>query len=147
MGRKKFIEKLTETERLMLESGWKKGGSADFRNCCQMILLNDRGYEAKQIADVLQVDVITVYNNLKVWKKWGILGIIRKKGQGRKARLSRSNPAHVAAVKKAVEVDAQKIDVVLEDLAQQLGIAPISGWTLKRFLKKLATPGNASEKG
>ena len=55
----------------MLESGWKKGGSADFRNRCQMILLNDRGYEAKQIADVLQVDVITVYNNFEGLEKGG----------------------------------------------------------------------------
>jgi len=146
MGRKKFIERLTETERMMLEGGWKHGRSPDFRNRCQLLLLNDRGYESTQIADVLQVTPITVYNTLKAWHNQGLMGILRKKGQGRKAYLSKSNEAHVAAVQQAVEQDAQKIAVVLEDLAQQLGIQPMSKWTLKRFLKKLTLSGNASEK-
>lgn len=146
MGRKKFIEKLTETERLTLEAGWQHGRSPDFRNRCQMLLLNDRGYEVSEIADVLQVTPITVYNNLKAWHQQGLMGIVRKKGQGRKAQLSKDNAVHVAAVQQAVEQDAQKIAVVLEDLAQQLGIQPMSKWTLKRFLKKLTLSGNASEK-
>jgi len=145
MGRKKFIEKLTEAEREMLQEGLKHGRSMDFRHRCQMILLNDRGYEAQQIADILEVSLITVYHNLQSWQTHGIVGLIRKKGQGRKPRLSKSNAQHVQAVSQAVDQQAQKIELVLEELSEQLGIPAFSRWTLQRFLKKLTTSGNASE--
>lgn len=146
MGRKKFIEKLTDPERVTLQAGWKRGRSSDFRNRCKMLLLNDQGYTAVQIADILEVNALTVYKTMRAWKANGLSGLIRKRGQGRKPRLDKNDARQVAVVTQAVENNPQHIAVVLEDLSTQLGIEKVSIWTLQRFLKKLTSSGNASAK-
>lgn len=146
-GRKKYIERLAATEIETLEQGHKYGQSFDFRQRCQLLLLSNKGYEVKQIVDVLDVCPQTVYSTMKSWRAEGIAGLIRKKGQGRKATLQIDNEQHVEAVGKAVEKHAQNSKQILEELYTELEIAPMSKRSLQRFLKKVATAGNASENG
>lgn len=146
-GRKKYIDSLAETETETLEQGHKYGQAYDFRQRCQMLLLSNKRYEVKQIVDVLAVCPQTVYSTMKSWRAAGIAGLIRKKGQGRKATLQLDNEQHVKALHKAVEKHAQNSEQILEELYAQLAIAPMSKRSLQRFLKKAATAGNASENG
>lgn len=145
--RKKFVEELSEAELVTLEQGHKYGKSVDFRQRCQMLLLSNRGYEVKQIVDVLEVCPQTVYSILKGWEKQGIAGLIRRKGQGRRPNLQLDNARHVEAVKKAVEKHSQSSDLILEELYAELDIKPMSKRNLRRFLKKVATAGSDSADG
>lgn len=148
MSRKKiFIKRLTALEKSNLEQGYKYGPSADFRNRCQMILLSYRGFEVKEIVTALGVCAHTVYANIKNWKANGLPGLIRQRGQGRKPRLRTDNEEHVSAVRKAVKKHPQDTSQMLEELYEVLGIEPVHERTLRRFLKKWATPGSASADG
>lgn len=140
--RKRFVEKLSEQEVVTLSQGYKYGRAVDFRQRCQILLLSNRGYEVKQISDVLGVCSHTVYSTMKVWREQGIAGLIRKKGQGRKATLQVENTHHLEVVQKAVKEHPQNSGQILEKLYEELDIQPISKRSLIRFLKKVATAGN-----
>jgi transposase len=145
--RKRFVQGLTDTEQLTLEQGLKYGSAVDFRQRCQTLLLSHKGYEVKQITNMLDVSSQTVYSTMKSWREDGIGGLIRKKGQGRKATLQADNAHHVEATRKAVEKHAQNSRQILEELYAELDIAPMSKRSLQRFLKKVATRGRGSENG
>lgn len=137
MSRKKrFVKALTETEHLTLEQGFKYGPAVDFRQRCQTLLLSHKGYEVNQITDMLDVSAQTVYGTMKSWRADGIAGLIRKKGQGRKATLQADNARHVEATHKAVQKHAQNSKQILEALYAEVDIAPMSKRSLQRFLKK-----------
>lgn len=143
--KKKFIEKLSNQERITLEQGYKYGKSPDFRLRCQVILLSNKGFEINRIEQVTDLSRISVSRNLDKWAEHGISGLIRRKGQGRKARLSVSNPTHVQVVKEQVAINPQQLDQLLEPIAEQLQLASFSKWTLQRFLKRLTTTGSDSD--
>lgn len=148
MSRKKnYVESLAETEILTLQQGFKYGQAVDFRQRCQMLLLSHKGYQVNQIVDILDVCSKTVYNTLASWQTEGIAGLIRKKGQGRKATLQIDNAKHIEALSKAVEKHAQNSYQILEELYAALAIEPISKRSLQRFLKKTATAGRGTEDG
>lgn len=145
--RKRFVKTLTDTEQSTLEQGFKYGPAPDFRQRCQILLLSHKGYEAKPITNMLDVSSHTVYSAMKSWREDGIGGLVRKKGQGRKAILQADNAQHVEATRKAVEKHAQNSSRILEALYAELDIAAMSKRSLQRFLKKVATPGSGSENG
>ena len=145
--RRKRIESLTETERTTLEQGYKYGPAADFRQRCQLLLLSAKGYSIEQIVDIVGVCSKTVYNTIKSWQRVGIGGLVRRKGQGRKATLRIDNEQHVSALHKAVDHHAQSSGQILEELYEQLAIPALSKRSLQRFLKKVATAGSALEDG
>lgn len=148
MSRQKvFIEQLTENELSNLEDGHKYGKSPDFRNRCHMILLSHRGFEVKQIRRIVNVCAQTVYGTMKKWRQHGIVGLIRRPGQGRKPYLRQENAEHVEAVKNAAENHAQSTRDMLRELQAELGIAKMNERTLRRFLKKWATLGSVSVDG
>jgi transposase len=148
MSRKKvYIEKLTEIEVSNLESGYKYGKSPDFRSRCHMILLSHRRFEVKQIRRIVAVCAQTVYGTMKNWRQHGIVGLIRRPGQGRKPYLRQDNAEHVEAVQDAVENHAQSSATMLEQVKAELGIAKMNKRTLRRFLKKWATPGSVCADG
>lgn len=148
MSRQKvFIEQLTENELLNLEDGHKYGKSPDFRNRCHMILLSHRGFEVKQIRRIVDVCAQTVYKTMQKWQAHGIIGLIRRAGQGRKPYLRQENAEHVQAVQNAAKHHAQSTTDMLQELQAELGIAKINERTLRRFLKKWATLGSVSVDG
>lgn len=103
---------------------------------CQMLLLSSRGYEVRQIMNILKVCAQTVYIVLKAWQQQGVAAVIRKKEQGRTPKLQEGNARHVEAVKKAVEKHSQSSNLILEELYAELAIEPMSRRSLRRFLKK-----------
>ncbi|MEK6479753.1 helix-turn-helix domain-containing protein [Catalinimonas sp. 4WD22] len=70
MSRKKrLVEALTDTEQCTLEQGFKYGPAPDFRQRCQILLLSHKGYEVKQIINMLDVSPHTVYSTMKSWRE------------------------------------------------------------------------------
>lgn len=147
MSRKKrFIENLSSEEILTLEEGLKTGSAPDYRKRCHAILLSHKGYSVSEISEILSCTSHSIYIWFKKWESEGISGLSRKAGQGRPKKLLVSDPHHLAVVKKAVEAHAQSLDQILLAVKEALGIEDISPRSLRRFLKKLVTDGNVSEK-
>ena len=107
--------------------------------------MSNRQVSVSQISEILNLSTTSIYKTFNKWENHGISGLIRRKGQGRKPNLDVNNSEHVELVKARIKVNPQKIDQELEQIAQELGVEPFSRWTLQRFLKRLTTPGNASE--
>jgi hypothetical protein len=81
MSRKKrFVKALSDTEQYTLEEGFKYGSAPDFRQRCQILLLSNKGYEVKQIINLLDVSPHTVYSTMKSWREDALGGLVRKKG-------------------------------------------------------------------
>jgi hypothetical protein len=70
MGRKpKFIEILTEKEKVSLQQGYPHGKSPLFRRKCHCILQSNSGKTAKELAGFFQVNALTVLSWFKLWEK------------------------------------------------------------------------------
>ena len=142
MGRKsKFIEKLTEEERIALQKGYSHGKSPLFRRKCHCILQSNTGKTTKELASFFQVSKISILKWLGQWEKEGLQGLQLKPGRGRKAKLKTDNAAHVKLVKTLIEKECQNLNPVVAKVSDQLDIS-LSKKTLKRFLKNLNTGGN-----
>lgn len=129
---KKFI-KLTQEEQVTLQEGRKNHFSYQFRDRCQCLLLSNEGKEVKELAQILQVSTITIYNWFKRWAEKGLVGLLNAKGQGRKDILLASDGAKI---KEKVQAHCQQLKVAREELKKELN-KEFSDKTLKRFLKKL----------
>jgi transposase len=138
---KKFI-KLSQEEIITLQEGRKNHSSYQFRDRCHCLLLSNEGKGVKELAGILQVSSITIYNWFHRWEQKGIVGLINQKGQGRKAILL---AADGEKVRQKVQAHAQQIKVAREELKKELS-KEFSHKTLKRYLKKLVQGGNAGEK-
>lgn len=138
---KVFIKDLTESELRALREGWEHGKSPAFRNRCQCILLSNQGNEVSELSKIFSIGKNTIYGWLRAWKKYGILGITTKKGQGRPPILSVTNEIHVKVVKDAAKQAAEKginmTDEIMEKLELKEGFCKR---TLRRFLKKKTMP-------
>lgn len=145
MGRKhKFIENLSVEEQTTLKQAVKNSNRADFRKRCEVILLSHKGFTVDQIMEITELSKLSVYKTLKKWHLSGISGLIRQKGQGRKAVLDINNIEHVKVVEQKVESNPQKIEDLIPLIEQDLQLESFSKWTLKRFLKNLTSPGSDS---
>lgn len=140
--REKHID-LTEPEIITLREGSKYHPKVEFRERCRALLLNEAGVTIKQIATHLDVNHNTVGKWISNWETTGIVGLHRRVGQGRSPILSVANPGHLKQLEKAVEKYSQNVKAIQAELVQELG-TPMSSDTVKRFLKKLTTPGDAS---
>lgn len=148
MGRKqKFIENLSVEEHTTLKDAVKNSTRADFRKRCEVILLSYKGYTSDQIVDILELNKTSVYKALGKWRSYGISGMLRQKGQGRKPTLDINNAEHIKLVEQKVELNRQKIEDLIPQIIEELQVQPFSKWTLRRFLKNLTTPGKDSEEG
>lgn len=96
-----------------------------------MLLLKAEGYTAKQIADVLATNKVSVYNWLKRYAVAGIEGLHTKEGQGRKPILEEE---HLAIVRAAIEQQRQRLSQARAIVEQNIG-KKMSDETLSRFLK------------
>ena len=138
---KKYI-KLTSEEIITLQQGRKNHTLHQFRDRCHCLLLSNEGKEVKEIAQILQVSTITIYNWFHRWEEKGIVGLLNQKGQGRKAILLQSERE---TIKEKVQANAQKLKQAGEELKKELN-KEFSDKTLKRYLKKLVEDGNVGEK-
>lgn len=140
--RTKYIS-LTESERTTLREGSKYHSKPEFREKCQALLLNHSGLPIKQISTHLGINHNSLGNWIKAWEKAGIVGLSRKTGQGRKPILCVHNSAHVKVLDQAVEAHSQNVKAIQAELIQALE-KPMSPDTVKRFLKRIITPGDVS---
>ena len=144
MSRQKRCVTLSEPEQLTLREAIKNHSKYEFRRACQSLLWSHKGFSAKEVANQVKLAPHSVGKWLTNWQQQGIVGLMHQKGQGRKPILSLTNPIHQQQLTKAVSAHYQDAQRIKTDLEQALG-QTMSRDTVKRFLKKMTTPGDASD--
>lgn len=127
------VLKLTDTDRLKLESGYHNGLTHNYRIRCKSILLKSLGKSASEIAEIFDVTVPTVYSWIRRYKENGIKGLETRPGQGRKPIMDCSDED---AVRKAIDEDRQSVSKAREAWEKASG-KQASDITFKRFLEAL----------
>jgi len=133
---------LTEEESLALHLGYTSSSSSPiYSRRCHIVILKSKGLQSKEIGFLLGVTDQCVNNWVKRYRKEGLSGLQTKPGQGRRPILNEATDGE--KVRLAVEKERQRLKFAKEELSQELK-KDFSLLTLKRFLKNLATDGNAS---
>lgn len=133
MGKITKIE-LSESERIKLNLGFKKGASHCFRMRCKAVLLKSEGLSSEAIGKIVEMTQISVNNWVKRYLLEGISGLETRKGRGRKPIMDCSDEE---AVRKAIENDRQSVNKAREAWQNAVG-KEASESTFKRFLSALA---------
>ncbi len=109
-----------------------------------MILLKSEGRTSKDVAAILDSNLISVNNWLTRYEQRGIAGLETRAGRGRKPILD--HQADEKRIGEVVEQERQRLKRAKAILEQELQKS-FSEKTLKRFLKSLTPAGNVSEEG
>ena len=142
----RYIKTRPPDQQQALGAGHKQGTSYPYRNRCQAILLSAEGYSLQELEVLFQVKELSIYQWFNRFEAHGVAGLSNRSGQGRKPLLKLSNHVHVAAVASHIDQQAQRLKVAKAAIEKQLDCA-WSESTLKRFLKKMVTAGNAIANG
>ncbi len=128
-----IILTLTDEERAALERGSRHGTSHAFRTRCQMILLKAQWLTSRQVADQVGCCEVVVNTWLARYQAQGLDGLKTRRGQGRRPILQAETD--LAAVRRAVQNNRQRVSLAKAELTKELG-KEFSALTLRRFLKK-----------
>jgi len=85
----KKVEPLSEEEKATLIELKKNHPKYRERERAYGILLSDKGYSPNKISDIFDITSRMVYNWIDDYNKYGIMGLITEKGQGRKSNLKK----------------------------------------------------------
>jgi transposase len=142
----RYIKTITDKQRQELEMLHKDSKSYQERNRSQCILLSHQGYQVQALAGIFKVSDLSIYKWFDRFEKWGVEGLKNQKGKGRKPILTLSNATHIEVVENSIDKEKQRLKVAKGEIEAKLGTS-MSEMTLKRFLKKLVSDGNASVSG
>lgn len=144
MSRKqRFIQHLSESEIQALKQGHKSGRSHTYRCRCKAILLSHEKWTCRQLADLFEVNYMSITSWLNRWEAGGMDGLADKPGRGRKSILQADKSEHVKQVNQIVDKSPGNLKKALSEIEAELGVK-MSKKTLQRFLKKLTEDGSAS---
>lgn len=141
MGKIKTIE-LNESQRKVLEKGYREGKTHSYRMRCKIILLKSERYPSLDVAEQLGCCEVVVNNWLKRYEQQGISGLETKEGRGRKPILDVEND--LARVKESVKKHRQRISQAKAELEEALE-KNFSQKTLSRYVKKMVVVIRESE--
>lgn len=140
--------KLSESDRIALETGYRTGKTHTFRSRCHLILLKAEGRDSKSVGAIVQMCGMSVNNWVNRYKSEGIEGLCTKAGRGRKPLLSKAEDAE--GILEAVRANRQRVDMAKAEWEAAQGGRTVSRDVFRRFLKALAagtseSGGSASE--
>jgi transposase len=99
---------LSKSEAETLGSGSQYHGKQEFGQRCQGLLLSKKGWIIKPLAEHFEVGAHTIPHWFQDWEKQGLVGLLRQKGQGRKAILGLDQPyQEVGRIQAELEVQLQ----------------------------------------
>jgi transposase len=130
----RYIE-LDALEKLTLEEGLQNHPKAEFRKHCQMLLFSSKGKTATEIALLLDSNYQSVINCFNNWQQKGLVGLMRARGQGRKATLSKVDEGKFKSIISEHRQSARKATAQLD---KELAVK-VHPETLRRFLKSVST--------
>jgi len=98
-----------------------------------MILLKAQWLSSRQVADQVGCCEVVVNTWLHRYQAHGLDGLKTRRGQGRRPILQADTD--LAAVRRAVQNNRQRVSLAKAELTEELG-KEFSALTLRRFLKK-----------
>jgi len=93
--------KLTRSEALTLEEGYKNYRKAHFRLRCHALILSNEGMSVKDIAVITKTRTRTIYTWMNRWNEKGIMGLGILSGRGIKATLCDDDEGLINLLKKS----------------------------------------------
>ena len=133
MGKIKKLE-LMDTQRVVLESGFRNGTSHCFRMRCRAILLKADGLSSAKAGEQTDMSLVSVNAWVKRFHSEGITGLQTRPGRGRKPIMDCTDEE---AVRAAIEQDRQSVSKAKAAWQEVTG-KEASNLTFKRFLSALA---------
>jgi transposase len=127
--------KLTSAEIEALEEASKSSTKHHVRRKCDALLLSARGYDITSLSERYEVRTHTIRAWMDKWLSEGLQGFFIGAGRGRKPEIELTDTVLVDAIKLAVELNPQNLEVVCAELNQSNNIHLTKG-KLLRFLKK-----------
>lgn len=134
MGKTRIII-LTDEQRQDLAKGYQNGKTHAFRKRCHVVLLKSEKRSSEEVSKFLKMSEPSVNTWLDRYESEGILGLMTKKGRGRKPILNVETDEMV--VRDAIKVERQRLTETQAIIAQKLN-KEFSTKTLKLFLKSLS---------
>jgi transposase len=132
----RYIKPLEEADIITLEEAVKNSTIPKFRNRCQSLLLSNKGFKVKVLAEMYEVRTRTIYTWFNRYESIGIIGLFFLSGNRNKSVLSTDNEEHVEIVKEVLKKKARHLKLAASKIGEKLGLN-ISNGQLKRFIKKL----------
>ena len=93
----------TNLEKETLLEGYQNHSKSSTRRRFHALLLSAEGRQVKDIASILKTRTRTIYTWMNNWERYGIAGLLTRRGQGRKAKLNINDIELVKKVKKKPE--------------------------------------------
>jgi len=135
MSKKQRFIKLSESERIKLESGYKSGKQSTFRQRCHYILLSSQGKSINEISEIYQRHRVSITTWFNRYESSGIEGLQTAKGRGRPPIVRIDNISEVKQIEDWVEDSSQNLKPVLVKIKKEFG-KQMGKRTLTRLLKK-----------
>ena len=128
---KRFIQGLSNETTKLLQKVYKKSKHHQVRQRAQCILLSYQGYTTKELAHILHVDRITIYNWFNAWDSRRFAGLYDKKGRGRNSSFNEDQKLQIRQWAKLYPKNLNKVMAFIE---KEFGLTT-SKSTIKRILK------------
>jgi transposase len=123
---------LSQEERITLEELFKKHWNARQRMRAHALLLSDRRFQIKEIANIYRVDRDTVSGWFDQWEQLGIVGVQDDPRPGRPPKLG---PEEQERVRQLFKVQARSAKTIVGEILKQTG-KQVSPDTIKRIGRK-----------
>ncbi len=127
----KYIKALNPDSLKLLKRIYKHSKKSHVRIRAHCILLNVKGYQAKEIAKILEIHISSVYDRLNAWEASGFRSLYNRKGQGAKSKLSKDQKEQVKAM---VKESPRSLKTVCAQVFKEWEI-PLSKYSIERLIK------------
>ena len=131
----RYIEPLSDAEKITLEEGYRNHKKPHFRNRCKSLLMSNEGYSVPEIARFFKTRTRTIYEWFNRWETKGLVGLMIHPGRGGVAALDNCNVEDVTLIKNIIAENPQSLKNVCKELSKRLGFE-ISKKMLRCFIKK-----------
>ena len=84
----RFIKGLSHETINLLKRIYAQSKYYHVRRRAQCILLSHEGYQAKELMNIFDVDIVTIYNWFNAWEELKLVGLYDRKGRGRKPKFN-----------------------------------------------------------
>ncbi|QTA89371.1 helix-turn-helix domain-containing protein [Desulfonema magnum] len=128
----KNVRELTERELITLQSAHKNHPSARVRDRSHVIILSNKGYQLKKIADICQMTRQTVSATIDNWEQSGLRGLYDNPRPGRPRALTKEEEEFV---QKMAKEEPHSVNNIITALEAERG-KKVSRSTVKRVVKK-----------
>ncbi len=129
----RFMKDLSQETLSLLQRMYRQSQYYRVRQRAHCIVLSYQGYTAKELQNIFQVNLLTIYHWFDAWELRRFCGLYDKKGRGRRPKLHHEQREKIRQWAKEFPKNLRKIGALIHE---EFGIT-VSKDTIKRILKML----------